>query len=110
MDCIASWADLTPEGRQGRWRRAPDTPRVVGAADLFAIQEKVIQHILTQVQEKRAVEQAPTIPDPIQQTVATVLRGYLNHPDLDRQQIWYTLGHPYGSLVRRRVQIVLARE
>ncbi|MBI4492826.1 MAG: helicase [Chloroflexi bacterium] len=65
---------------------APDTPRVVGDADVFAIQEKVIEHILAQVREQRAIEEAPSILDPVQQTVATVLRGYLNHPNVNRQE------------------------
>lgn len=66
---------------------SPDTPRVVGDADVFAIQEKVIEHILAQVQHQRAVEEAPSILDPIQQTVITALRGYLNHPDVDRKEV-----------------------
>ena len=66
---------------------APDTPRVVGDVDVFAIQENVIDHILAQAQEQRAIEEAPKLLDPIQQTVATVLRGYVNHPDVSRGEI-----------------------
>ncbi|HEU0020904.1 MAG TPA: helicase-related protein [Dehalococcoidia bacterium] len=38
---------------------SPDTPRVVGDADVFAIQEEVIEDILASVQEQLALEAAP---------------------------------------------------
>ena len=59
---------------------APDTPRVVGDCDVFAVQDKVIDDILGSVQERQAVEAAPKMLDPLQQTVITLLRGYLNSP------------------------------
>ena len=60
---------------------------MVGDADVFAIQERVIEHILAQSREQRAIEEAPRILDPVQQTVATLLRGYLNHPHVNRQEL-----------------------
>ena len=66
---------------------APDTPRVVGDCDVFAIQDKVIDDILHSVQEQQAVETAPTILDPLQQTVITLLRGYLNSPTVTRSDV-----------------------
>lgn len=45
---------------------APDTPRVIGEADVFAIQDKVQEHILSSIQAQAAAEAAPTIVDPIQ--------------------------------------------
>jgi hypothetical protein len=57
---------------------SPDTPRVVGDVNVFEIQEKVLEDILRSVQEQEAIEAAPKILDPIQQTVITLLRGYLN--------------------------------
>jgi hypothetical protein len=63
---------------------SPDTPRVVGDADVFAIQDKVIEDILSSVQEQQALEAAPKILDPLQQTVITLLRGYLNSPAVGR--------------------------
>ena len=66
---------------------SPDTSRIVGDIDVFAIQERVIEHILAQAQEQRATTEAPRVLDPIQQTVTTVLRGYLNHPEVDRQSV-----------------------
>ena len=66
---------------------APDTPRVVGDSDVFAIQDKVIDDILNSVQEQQAVEAAPTILDPLQQTVITLLRGYLHSPAVTRSDV-----------------------
>ena len=66
---------------------SPDTPRVVGDANVFDIQEKVLDDILRSVQEQQAVEAAPKILDPIQQTVTTLLRGYLNSPSVKRSDI-----------------------
>jgi superfamily II DNA or RNA helicase len=66
-----------------------DTPRVVepemfGA--VFNLQEKVIEDILQSVQEQRALETAPRSTDPIQQTIATLLQSYLNHPEVQRRK------------------------
>lgn len=66
---------------------SPDTPRVIGDLDVFAIQEKVIEHILGSVQAQAAAEAAPTIVDPIQQTLATLLQGQLNNPALKRVEV-----------------------
>ncbi len=66
---------------------APDTPRVIGEADVFAIQAKVQQHIFDSVQAQAAAEAAPTIVEPIQQTVAAVLREHLNNPALKRSEV-----------------------
>lgn len=66
-----------------------DTPRVVDPEmfhSVFDLQEKVIEDILRSFQERRALEAAPRSVDPIQQTVATALQGYLNHPDVERRQ------------------------
>ena len=65
-----------------------DTPRVVEPetfARVFDIQERVIADILQKSQEQQALETAPRTIDAVQQTVATTLQGFLNHPDVDRQ-------------------------
>ena len=59
---------------------SPDTPRVVGDCYVFAIQDRVIDDILGSVREQQAVEAAPRILDPLQQTIITLLRSYLNSP------------------------------
>jgi len=68
----------------------PDTPRVVpmeGAVDIFALQEQVIESIIQASQEQVAVQEAPKLLDPIQQTIATTLRAYLNSPAFNRKEI-----------------------
>ncbi|MFQ5853507.1 MAG: C-terminal helicase domain-containing protein, partial [Candidatus Binatia bacterium] len=66
-----------------------DTSRVVDPdmfRSAFDLQEKVIEDILRSVEEQRALEAAPRSVDPIQQTVATIIQSYLNHPGVDRRQ------------------------
>lgn len=65
-----------------------DTPRVVDPEmfkSIFDLQEKVIEDILRSFREQRALESAPRSVDPLQQTVATVLQSFLNHPDVERR-------------------------
>ncbi len=73
-----------------------DTPRVVpasGEVDIFALQGKVIASIVQSSVEQAAVEEAPRQLDPIQQTVATVLRGYINSPSVNRKEIIAAIQH-----------------
>jgi len=66
-----------------------ETPRVIDpeiSRAVFDLQEKVIENILRSYQEQRALESAPRAVDPIQQTIATTIQGYLNHPDIKRQE------------------------
>jgi hypothetical protein len=68
----------------------PDTPRVVPfetEVDIFALQEKVIASIVQSSAEQVAVEEAPKLLDPIQQTIATTLRGYINSPAVSRKDV-----------------------
>lgn len=54
----------------------PDRVRVVpNDIDIFMLQEKVIESILHASLEQVAVEEAPKLLDPIQQTIATALRA-----------------------------------
>lgn len=67
-----------------------DTPRVVpapGEVDIFALQEKVIASIIESSVEQVAVEEAPKLLDPIQQTIITTLRRYINSPSVSRSAI-----------------------
>lgn len=66
---------------------APDTPRFIGEIDVFQIQEKVIEDILRSSLEQQAIEEAPKILDPVQSTIVTLLRSYLNHPEIDRKEL-----------------------
>ncbi len=67
-----------------------DTVRFVpadGEVDIFALQEKVIASIVQSSEEQVAVEEAPKLLDPIQQTIATTLRGYINNPAISRKEV-----------------------
>jgi len=64
-----------------------DTPRVVDPqmfSGVFGLQEMVIEEILAAFREQQALETAPRTVDSVQQTVATTIQSYLNHPDVDR--------------------------
>jgi len=68
---------------------SPDTPRVVDTGiykEVFTLQEKVIEQLLQGYAEKTAMQVAPQPLDPLQQTVATVIQGFLNHPDVERKR------------------------
>jgi hypothetical protein len=60
---------------------------VDGEVDIFALQEKVIASIVQSSAEQVAVEEAPKLLDPIQQTIATTLRGYINSPAVSRKEV-----------------------
>ncbi len=65
-----------------------DTPRVVDPevfSAIFDIKEKAVNSILRSHQEQQALKAAPRAIDPIQQTVATAIQGYLNHPTIERK-------------------------
>ncbi len=89
---------------------SPDTKRVVdpdmfGAA--FDLQEKVIDDILQSVQQQQALEEAPRALDPLQQTVATALQEYINHPDIERPRIIDAirfLGEPFRKAAIRELR------
>lgn len=64
-----------------------DTLRVVDPgmfSEVFDVQEKVIENILQSFDRQQALEKAPRTLDPIQQTIATTIQTYINHPDIDR--------------------------
>jgi superfamily II DNA or RNA helicase len=68
----------------------PDTTRFVPLdreVDIFALQEKVIASIVQSSEVQVAVEEAPKLLDPIQQTIATTLRGYINSPAVSRKEV-----------------------
>ncbi len=58
-----------------------------GEVDIFALQEQVISSIVQSSVEQVAVEEAPKLLDPIQQTIATTLRSYINSPAINRKEI-----------------------
>lgn len=71
-----------------------DTPRVVEPdmySQIFEFQERVIENILEGIQEQKALEVAPRTVDPLQQTIATAIQGYINNPSVDRQRVISTI-------------------
>jgi hypothetical protein len=80
-----------------------DTPRVIGDYGVFSIQEKIIADILRTHEEQQAVQVAPRVVDPIQQTVATLL----NHPQVSRKEaveFIKLLGQPQPSFVVKELR------
>lgn len=68
----------------------PETPRHVPLAsevDIFALQEKVIAHILQSSAQQAASEEAPRVLDPVQQHLSSILRAFLQLPDFNRKEI-----------------------
>ena len=66
---------------------SPDSPRVIGDCNVFSIQEKVVNDILRSVREQQAMEAAPRTLDPLQQTLITLLRSYLNSSSVRRAHV-----------------------
>lgn len=66
-----------------------DTPRMMNQEiykSVFVLQEKVIADLLRGHEEKTALQAAPQAVDPLQQTVATLVQSYLNHPQVERKR------------------------
>lgn len=84
---------------------SPDTPRVIGEADPFDIQNRVMEEIVESVQRRQALEAAPKIVDDDQNLVIAVLQGQLNNPALSRKLIRTTL-----QSLRRPLPAVYVRD
>ncbi|MDQ2715098.1 MAG: phospholipase D-like domain-containing protein [Chloroflexota bacterium] len=68
----------------------PDALRYVpaeGECNIFELQEQVITSIIQSSAAQIAVEEVPTVLDPIQQTLALILRRHLNDPAVARADI-----------------------
>ncbi len=77
----------------------PDEPRHIGDQDVFVLQERVIEHILSAEREVEAKAAAPTVVDPIQQTVTEELKDAIRRRTVDREQAKTCigfLGQPMG--------------
>ncbi|MEA3349883.1 MAG: helicase-related protein, partial [Chloroflexota bacterium] len=64
-----------------------DEPRLIGAADVFEVQEKVIDDILASVQGQQALEAAPKILENVQTHVRISLESQMDNPELSRQDV-----------------------
>ncbi|MBV8055287.1 MAG: hypothetical protein JO071_08625 [Deltaproteobacteria bacterium] len=88
-----------------------DTPRVVKPellSTVFDLQEKVVTNILSSIEEQKARESVPRVLDPVQQTVATAIQGYLSHPDVDRTGAVEAIR--FVSQPMRRTQVTRLRQ
>ena len=70
----------------------PEEPRYVGDQDVFALQDRVIEHILAANREAEAKAAAPTTVDSIQQTVAEELKDSIRRRTVDRELAKVCLG------------------
>lgn len=119
---------LTGEGRRHFWRYVdartsdvkdnryeiaqiiacqPDEPRYIGDQDVFALQDRVISHILSSEREVEAKAAAPTTVDPIQQTVAEELKDALRRQSVDRELAKNSirfLGQPMGRSLHTKLK------
>lgn len=85
----------------------PDEPRYIGDQEMFALQEKVIEHILGAEREAEAKAAAPTAVDPIQQTVAEELKDAIRRRTVDREQAKACitfLGQPMGRSLHAKLR------
>jgi superfamily II DNA or RNA helicase len=85
----------------------PDEPRFIGDQDVFVLQERVIDQILTADREAAARAAAPTAVDPIQQTVTEEIKDALRRRSIDRDQAKLSiafLGQPMGRALHTRLK------
>ncbi len=85
----------------------PDEPRYVTNMDVFALQDKVIENILTADQEAEAKAAAPTAVDAIQQTVTEELKNCLRRRSVDRERAKVCiafLGQPMGRALHVKLK------
>jgi hypothetical protein len=90
---------------------AYDTPRIVDQEiykSIFEIQEKVLGNLLQGQEEKVALQVAPQAIDPLQQTVATIIQSFLNHPDVDRKRAIAGISFLNGAM--QNVQVTELRK
>ncbi len=87
----------------------PDEPRYIGDQDVFLLQERVIDHILTAEREVEARAAAPITVDPIQQTVAEELKDALRRQTVDRDMAKNAirfLGQPMGRSLHAKLKAI----
>jgi hypothetical protein len=90
----------------------PDEPRFVGDQDVFALQEKVIDHILRVEKVVEAKAAAPKTVDPAQQAVAEELKNALRRGTVERDPTKAAirfLGQPMGRFAIKRLKAAYAQ-
>ena len=74
---------------------------------MFALQEKVIEHILAADREAEAKAAAPTAVDPIQQTVSEEIKDAIRRRSVDREKAKTSisfLGQPMGRALHTKLK------
>jgi hypothetical protein len=88
----------------------PDEPRYIGSQDVFALQEKVIEHILSTERELESEAAASPVVDPVQQAVREELRVAMQGGSVDRESAkgaMRFLNQPGGRFVITRLKAAL---
>jgi len=82
----------------------PDEPRYIGDQDVFVLQEKVIEDILKRERDAEARAAAPSVVDPIQQTVAEELKNAIRRSSVDRDSAKAAIQYLSNPLARFAVK------
>ena len=85
----------------------PDEPRYIGTQDVFALQDKVIEHILAADKEAEARAAAPIAVDPIQHTVSEEIKDAIRRRTVDRDKAKVCigfLGQPMGRALHTKLK------
>lgn len=85
----------------------PDEPRFIGNQDVFALQERVVEHILSTERERDAQAAAPIAVDPAQQAVREELKNAIQRGNVDREitkSAIAFLRQPVGRFAVRRLK------
>lgn len=85
----------------------PDEPRYIGDQDVFALQERVIKHIVKTERDVEARAAAPKTIDPMQQAVAEELKNAIRRGAVDREQAKggiRFLGQPMGRFAVKKLK------
>lgn len=103
----------THEVRENRFEVAqliacqPDEPRYIGDQDVFALQERVIDHILASEREVEAKAAAPATVEQIQQTITEELKDAMRRQTVDREAAKAAvrfLGQPMGRALHAKLK------
>ncbi|MBN1873100.1 MAG: SWF/SNF helicase family protein, partial [Anaerolineae bacterium] len=85
-------------------RCGPQEPRVIGQAEVFDIQARVIADILQSVRHQQALEAAPKTVDPLQQQIITLLQQQRHNPAVALQTVKAALQVLRQPLSRARLK------
>ena len=85
----------------------PDEPRFIGNQDVFSLQDKVVEYILSTERERDAQATAPIAVDPSQQAVREELKNAIQRGKVDREATKSAIAflrQPVGRFAVRRLK------